>query len=155
MTGLEFIFFVLRRAIAQRAISETELHRIINTTSNFVGLYAPVDGPEPEEILKLVPEDAPPQRPYGTVAAETGCHLVHPHVHLNGTSREALIAEWRRVYDAAQELQDALVSAMPHDRDYYLKMQGRCPARQLVSCSTTVSATPRRSSTRAARSWSD
>jgi len=46
--------------------------------------------------------------------------LVFPTVHLNGSSREDLIAQWKAVYQAADALYAALANACPHGRDYYV-----------------------------------
>ena len=42
-----------------------------------------------------------------------------PRVHLNGTSRDELVAQQRAVYDAADALLAALRQATPNGRDYY------------------------------------
>lgn len=41
-----------------------------------------------------------------------------PFVNINGTSREELIAQTKRIRDAATELREALIAARPHGRDY-------------------------------------
>jgi hypothetical protein len=44
-----------------------------------------------------------------------------PTVHLNGTSQEELLEQWRNVYRATYTLLDALAKATPHGRDYYVQ----------------------------------
>lgn len=44
-----------------------------------------------------------------------------PSVHLNGTPREALLAQQREVCMAAQALLAALAASRPHGRDYYVQ----------------------------------
>lgn len=41
-----------------------------------------------------------------------------PFVNINGTSREELIAQTKRIRDAATELRAALSDGSPHGRDY-------------------------------------
>ena len=45
--------------------------------------------------------------------------MIHPTIHLNGTSRETLISEYREAYDALQLAQQALCKVTVHARDYY------------------------------------
>lgn len=47
--------------------------------------------------------------------------VVVPIIHLNGSSREALIEQLREVAWAVQKAQEALAQAYPHQRDYYPK----------------------------------
>jgi hypothetical protein len=50
--------------------------------------------------------------------------LCIPTVHLNGTSKEELIAQLRGAIVHAIALKDLLHDAMPHDRDYYVQGEG-------------------------------
>jgi len=43
-----------------------------------------------------------------------------PYVHLNGTSREALLDQLREAKTAVEAARDAVGSAGPHGRDYYV-----------------------------------
>jgi len=45
--------------------------------------------------------------------------LTYPTVHLNGTGKEALLAQNRAVYDALYETLVAMRGAQPHARDFY------------------------------------
>lgn len=44
--------------------------------------------------------------------------LMNPSININGTSREALVADRRNVADALMEAMAALVDTKPHGRDY-------------------------------------
>jgi len=45
--------------------------------------------------------------------------MTTPTIHLNGTSREALEAAYRKAYDALYPAMDALRETAPNARDYY------------------------------------
>ena len=45
--------------------------------------------------------------------------MIFPTVHLNGTSRKELIAQYERAMDAAQTAINALREVYPNGRDYY------------------------------------
>jgi hypothetical protein len=44
-----------------------------------------------------------------------------PTVHLNGTSKESLLEQLRRAVEAVNRASDAVSSASPHGRDYYVQ----------------------------------
>lgn len=44
-----------------------------------------------------------------------------PTVHLNGTSREALEAQYRDAYRALERALQVISEAYPHERDYYVQ----------------------------------
>jgi len=45
--------------------------------------------------------------------------LVHPTIHLNGTGRDSLVAEWEKAWDACESAFEALKRTAPNGRDYY------------------------------------
>lgn len=45
--------------------------------------------------------------------------LICPTVHLNGTSRKELQANYRTAYEALERALDAMKAIAPHGRDYY------------------------------------
>ena len=45
--------------------------------------------------------------------------LTKPTIHLNGTSREALLEQYRDACDAVRTAMKAVADASPHGRDYY------------------------------------
>lgn len=47
--------------------------------------------------------------------------LAIPVVHLNGTSKDALVEQLRHALEAVNRASDAVASAAPHGRDYYVK----------------------------------
>lgn len=55
---------------------------------------------------------------------DTNCQPVTranlPIIHLNGSSAENLLADWRKVYEATESLIGTLRAAYPHTRDYYV-----------------------------------
>lgn len=57
--------------------------------------------------------------------------MILPTIHLNGTSREALLAELERASSALRHALDALVQASPNARDYY--PQGPAAFTQAIS----------------------
>lgn len=46
--------------------------------------------------------------------------MTTPTIHLNGTSRDALIESRSRVYDALRNTLDAMKEMAPNGRDYYV-----------------------------------
>lgn len=44
-----------------------------------------------------------------------------PTVHLNGTSKDALVEQLRHAVEAVNRAIDAVSSAAPHGRDYYVQ----------------------------------
>ena len=44
--------------------------------------------------------------------------IVHPTVHLNGTSREELIDQYSGIFTAIRATRQALQNSAPHSRDY-------------------------------------
>lgn len=51
-------------------------------------------------------------------------NLTIPTVHLNGTSAEDLIQQYRKAYRATQDALKALAESAPHGRDYYVQSDG-------------------------------
>ena len=47
--------------------------------------------------------------------------MVSPTIHMNGTSRESLMAGYRAAYDAIGTAIDLLAKTAPHGRDYYVQ----------------------------------
>lgn len=45
--------------------------------------------------------------------------MIHPTIHLNGTSKESLVEYWNDAYAALQDALTALQHAAPNGRDYY------------------------------------
>ena len=45
--------------------------------------------------------------------------MIFPTVHLNGTSKESLLAGYMHALEALHAAQDALGAAAPNPRDYY------------------------------------
>jgi hypothetical protein len=45
--------------------------------------------------------------------------MMVPTVHLNGTSRTSLVADYEAAYEAVQAALTALCAAAPNGRDYY------------------------------------
>jgi hypothetical protein len=54
--------------------------------------------------------------------------LYVPTVHLNGTSKEALIEQQTEIHNAAMILLKKLADATPHDRDYYVQKNPKAGA---------------------------
>ena len=50
--------------------------------------------------------------------------MIFPTIHLNGTSKESLLAEYRVAYDKLDEAIEALSKVTIHGRDYYPQEQG-------------------------------
>jgi len=49
----------------------------------------------------------------------TATKLVHPTIHTNGTSREALLKDYRAALFAIMRTIDTLHASAPNGRDYY------------------------------------
>ena len=47
--------------------------------------------------------------------------VIKPTIHLNGTSAEELLKNYRAAYNAILNAQAALQQAAPHGRDYYVQ----------------------------------
>jgi hypothetical protein len=45
--------------------------------------------------------------------------VIHPTIHLNGTSKESLVDGWNDAYAALQAAYTALQHTAPNGRDYY------------------------------------
>jgi hypothetical protein len=45
--------------------------------------------------------------------------MIHPTVHLNGTSKKELLNQWRAIYLALATARDTLRESGPNGRDYY------------------------------------
>jgi hypothetical protein len=45
--------------------------------------------------------------------------MIHPTIHLNGTSRNELLEQWGNAYHALADARKALYDAQPNGRDYY------------------------------------
>lgn len=45
--------------------------------------------------------------------------MMVPTIHLNGTSRESLVADYEAALDAVRAALDALCATAPNGRDYY------------------------------------
>jgi len=45
--------------------------------------------------------------------------MMHPTVHINGTSKESLTKQWCDAHEACREALRKLAEAAPHGRDYY------------------------------------
>jgi hypothetical protein len=45
--------------------------------------------------------------------------MTKPTIHLNGTSAESLLEQYRAAMDALQDAQSALAGTQPNGRDYY------------------------------------
>ena len=52
-------------------------------------------------------------------------------VNLNGTSKDELLEQYRRVAEACRELKEALARATPHGRDFQLNEEDFQPARMV------------------------
>jgi ferritin-like metal-binding protein YciE len=50
--------------------------------------------------------------------------MIHPTVHLNGTSKDELLRQWLDAYHALREAREKMFDAMPHGRDYYPQGDG-------------------------------
>jgi hypothetical protein len=70
----------------------------------------------------------------------TGSDVVAPIVHLNGTSRDALIDQLRDAYHALDTAIRAMRAATPHDRDYYISGDPTAGQRARLHHSARVSA---------------
>lgn len=45
--------------------------------------------------------------------------MIHPTIHLNGTSKRDLLRQWEEASNALRASLTKMGDAMPHDRDYY------------------------------------
>ena len=45
--------------------------------------------------------------------------MIHPTIHLNGTSRDSLVSDWEVAWEAAEAAFEALKRTAPNGRDYY------------------------------------
>lgn len=78
---------------------------------------------EDKPVTGTVRQDADDTlRQNGYNTTENG--LICPTVHLNGTSRESLMDQYRAAYRAVQDALKALANASPHGRDYYVQEDG-------------------------------
>jgi len=56
--------------------------------------------------------------------------MMTPTIHLNGTSAEELLEQYRKVLEALREAHRAMAEAAPHGRDYYVQGTG-APSRAI------------------------
>jgi hypothetical protein len=56
--------------------------------------------------------------------------MITPTVHLNGTSREELLDQFRECYRSINDTLDIICKAAPHGRDYYPKGDMALPQAQ-------------------------
>ena len=47
--------------------------------------------------------------------------MIHPSIHLNGTSGKELLESYRKAGDAVQDAIEAHNESAPHSRDYYVQ----------------------------------
>lgn len=45
--------------------------------------------------------------------------MIHPTIHINGTSKNELLEQWNNAYGALIDARRALTNAAPNGRDYY------------------------------------
>ena len=50
--------------------------------------------------------------------------MMYPTIHLNGTSKAALVEQYENTMDAVQKASDVLREAYPNGRDYYVQAPG-------------------------------
>lgn len=56
-----------------------------------------------------------------TITAHPGVEIIAPTVHLNGTSRESLLDDYRKATQSVIQATNVLCANAPNARDYYVQ----------------------------------